>query len=1329
MIKTSLLLGLLLAMPAQAITLPISSATRAYADTIKSLTICYPALIRPPYLEESGGLLIDQMERLADQLPFPLLHEKLPNWSAVQRGLLEGRCDLIPNVGPSLRPLPGMVLSRSMLEAESAIIYRGDLERATFLVSPIWQAGEVLKKLYPHSTRLALTDADNWYSALAAGKGTAYLGDYLQLRYLMREYPDEGLRLRRLRSDELVVSYRLMMRDKPELRELIDTAIRYMPPGSLYKDLDRYLEQGEQDINPLHFTDGEQAWLVGTSRTIKLVVNPDLMPYSGIDELGQLKGWSADVLRRVSQQTGLNFHVIPSVNTEDALAKLRSGEADMMAGLLETPALTSQFNFTRIMVVNRYALVSRKSRSFDTLTSLKGEIVVPASLYDPELLARLGGEHHWISSKNLEEGLAVVRAGKADAMLAELYQLQYPLRNNQLDGLDVRELPQQFGLGFAISPHSPRLAGVMEQSLMTLTGKQNDDLNLRWRRLVLTQQSGVSYGIWLGSVLSALLISAGVIWLIWRSRQQLAREVRQRQEIEQDLALESQFRESLFQALPVPVFLRNNQGEIIKRNKQAKRLEARYLAELHLPASRLQGAEGALSLGDQVFSYAQIPLQLGKQAPAGDLIALSDISALRERARLLRQAERRLRALTNTVPGVVIQFLLQRKGIVRVEFISRGSYELLGLASQQIRRDPDSALNRLDEQDRREMQAPMLLMLQAGQPFSYALRYEHPGKGIRWLQFYGRGRSQPEEGWRVYGVVQDVTARVEQERALQASHERAEQAVLAKGRFLAAVSHEIRTPMNAILGLLEWLSHTSLNAEQRSALSHVRQAGDELLSLLNDVLDFSRNESRQLALSPQPTDLVDLCEHVAAVHWSKARSQHLQLRLALDHHLPAQVELDPHRVQQVLHNLLSNAIKFSLSGEVVLWARREEEYLLCGVDDDGPGISGELLPRLFLPFEQGGEAGQPRAQGTGLGLAICRQLMEQMGGEIRVEPRLSGGSRFICRLPLVLLQEMPRWQPKVTSVNVQLCGEARDYLLPWLAELGLSDDPAGPTLRSALDEQGLLYWDWQGEPWVPGSVVSLLQPRLAASDQGGINLPGQGMRVLLVEDHDVNRVLISMQLAQLGAQVVSAANGQLALDLLQHETVDLVLTDLQMPVMNGAELCRQLRDSPRWQHLPAYVITADLSEQAAQQLASCGCRGHLDKPLLLKDLANLLRLQALPDAVAVPACQIAHSPSPKTDNLAQDWHREGMVPMSAELVTLYLDATRQDLADIEQCITQGDDTALDAALHKMKGAAKMVGASPLIQVIEQWKRDPRQPLIFPLQQALDEVCRRLRERL
>ena len=146
--KTSLLLGLLLAAPLQAMDLPLSTAAKAYADATKSLTICYPALIRA--LSRGIGRLADRSDGAVGRAAsFSLLHEKLPNWSAVQRGLQEGRCDLIPNVGPSLQALPGMALSRAMLEAESAILYRGDLERATFLVSPSGRQTRCSKRFIP----------------------------------------------------------------------------------------------------------------------------------------------------------------------------------------------------------------------------------------------------------------------------------------------------------------------------------------------------------------------------------------------------------------------------------------------------------------------------------------------------------------------------------------------------------------------------------------------------------------------------------------------------------------------------------------------------------------------------------------------------------------------------------------------------------------------------------------------------------------------------------------------------------------------------------------------------------------------------------------------------------------------------------------------------------------------------------------------------------------------------------------------------------------------------------------------------------------------------
>ncbi len=693
--------------------------------------------------------------------------------------------------------------------------------------------------------------------------------------------------------------------------------------------------------------------------------------------------------------------------------------------------------------------------------------------------------------------------------------------------------------------------------------------------------------------------------------------------------------------------------------------------------------------------------------------SVADFTVIALESSRVYESERRMSTLLSNLPGVAFRCRSDFP-VFEMEYMSEGCLEMTGYPPEDIVHNNKLCFfDIVHPEDLAKLKAENIETLLMDKPLDTTFRIIHKSGEIRWIWERSRVVELREDDPN-FSIVEGFFSDVTERRRLEA----AESANKAKSDFLANMSHEIRTPMNAILGLLEWLDQTELSPEQASALTHVRQAGNELLGLLNDVLDFSRNETRQLRLSPQPTDLVELCEHVAAVHWSKARSKGLQLRLALDPALPALMELDPHRVQQVLHNLISNAIKFSSVGEVVIWARRQGEWIACGVDDEGPGISAELLPRLFLPFEQGEAPGQTRAQGTGLGLAICRQLMEQMGGTIGVESLAHGGSRFRCTLPLRPLQEGSPWQPRVREICLQLVGEELDYMRSWLREVGVTETPTGPCLSATVDERGLRHWYWQDEPWIPGSVVTLLQPRLSQGPEEMTSLPGAGMRVLLVEDHEVNRVLISMQLSQLGARVLSAANGRLALEILQHESVDLVLTDLQMPVMDGAELCKQLRGSAAWQHLPVYVITADLSEQAAERLADCGCHGHLDKPVLLNDLAILLRsVSGQGGELAIAQEEDAVGRSDST-----------LIPLSPELVSLYLASTRQDLADIERCVTQGDGTALKTALHKMKGAAKMVGASQLVQVIETWQQDPEHPLIEPLTEAVDEVCRQLNKR-
>lgn len=545
----------------------------------------------------------------------------------------------------------------------------------------------------------------------------------------------------------------------------------------------------------------------------------------------------------------------------------------------------------------------------------------------------------------------------------------------------------------------------------------------------------------------------------------------------------------------------------------------------------------------------------------------------------------------------------------------------------------------------------------------------------------------------------EVVRRREVEKGLSEARERAEAAVEAKGRFLASISHEIRTPMNAIIGLLEWLSGTPLSAEQGRALEGVRQASDELLGLLNDILDFSRNESTQLALTPQRVDLALLCEQVAAIHWPKARDKGLALSLRVEPDLPVTLWLDPHRFAQIVHNLLSNAIKFTPSGRVSLTLGVGDGLLHLAVEDEGPGIEEELGARLFQPFEQGEEA-RRQGLGTGLGLAICRQLVGQMGGVIGVTAR-QPGSRFWCRLPL---QPSPLQLPRkrvVEGVTLVMPPDEAARWDPWLGRLGIARQ--GEPLGLEHDEFGLPCWCWRGQRLLPGAILTAL----TTASQGESHEPpatGTGLKVLLVEDHPLNRQVLAMQLGQLGARVVEAADGAEALQHLERgERVDLVLTDLQMPLVDGAELCRRIKGDARWDGIPVYVITADLSVQAAERLTACGCDGHLDKPVRRQELANLMQ-GCLPTVV--------------------DETPSGL--LNDELITLYETTSRQDLALLQRQWREGDSKGWASQLHRIKGSAKMVGAAELVRLADYWQQHPQWDGEAALGAALESVVCRLR---
>ena len=397
-----------------------------------------------------------------------------------------------------------------------------------------------------------------------------------------------------------------------------------------------------------------------------------------------------------------------------------------------------------------------------------------------------------------------------------------------------------------------------------------------------------------------------------------------------------------------------------------------------------------------------------------------------------------------------------------------------------------------------------------------------------------------------------LEVRVEQRTAeLREATAEAEAASLAKSRFLANISHEIRTPMNALLGLAHLMRDTPLDSTQRDFLDKIESASRALLNILNDVLDFSKAESGHIELDPHPFRLTDILHTVATICYANLKNKPVELHFNVASQAPNWLLGDGVRLQQVLINLMGNAIKFTERGEVVLQVSLAEEAgddcrLYFSVTDSGIGMTPEQRMRLFQAFTQADSSTTRRYGGTGLGLAISQQLVGLMGGEIKVESEFGKGSRFYFTISL-----------KKHAV-----------------------DPGSP--------------DYQETGWVGDEP----EP-----EPGPASL--QGLRLLLVEDNQLNQLVATEILKRAGAEIIVAGNGLEALEKLSPQ-IDLVLMDLQMPIMDGLEATRRLRAMPQYAELPVVAMSANVMAADILACREAGMNDHVGKPLEVRRLISTI---------------------------------------------------------------------------------------------------------------------------
>ncbi|WP_447786559.1 response regulator [Pseudomonas germanica] len=473
----------------------------------------------------------------------------------------------------------------------------------------------------------------------------------------------------------------------------------------------------------------------------------------------------------------------------------------------------------------------------------------------------------------------------------------------------------------------------------------------------------------------------------------------------------------------------------------------------------------------------------------------------------------------------------------------------------------------------------------------------------------------------------------------------------ARSAFLANMSHEIRTPLNGLLGMIALSLDGPLNAEQQQQLSIAHDSGKVLVELLNDILDLSKFDAGQLELEHIPFDLGSLIEDTANL-LSQNAAPSVELTCLINPHFPALVLGDPTRVRQIVSNLLSNALKFTRFGRVDVRLSTYQDGVRIEVCDTGIGIAQDAQLKIFQPFTQAGAGITRQYGGTGLGLALTYNLCEAMQGRLTISSETGFGSQFCAELPLPCHTRALAPAPlhgKVLAITAASSGLAEllqsllpvwglayeqrtidDSLLGLTPDVVITDCPEclfglRPTLVAPIllvtaygsflpseEAAALAPLQQQARPLARNALYQnlrrTLQPDVVAINDAQLETAPSVRRgrVLLVEDNPVNQLVAKGMLGKLGCEVIVAAHGAEALDQLEYHEFDLVLMDCNMPVMDGYEASRQIRQSGRWPHLPIVALTANAMSEERERCRAAGMSDYLAKPFRREELAALL---------------------------------------------------------------------------------------------------------------------------